>query len=84
MLGDLQQRGVQDILISCTDNLKGFPRSDRGDHPRTDVRGCIVHQVRNSMRHVSYKEIEELVASMRTITRRPICKRPKQHWRPSP
>lgn len=71
VLSDLQQRGVQDILISCTDNLKGFPEAIEAIYPRTDVQGCIVHQVRNSMRHVSYKEIKELVASMRTIYKAP-------------
>ncbi len=71
VLADLQQRGVQDIPISCTDNLKGFPEAIEAIYPRTDVQGCIVHQVRNSMRHVSYKEIKELVASMRTIYKAP-------------
>jgi transposase-like protein len=71
VLSDLQQRGVQDILITCTDNLKGFAESIEAVFPRTDVQGCIVHQVRNSMRHVSYKEIKELVADMRTIYKAP-------------
>ena len=71
VLSDLQQRGVQDILITCTDNLKGFPEAIEAIFPRTDVQGCIVHQVRNSMRHVSYREIKELVADMRTIYRAP-------------
>lgn len=71
VLSDLQQRGVQDILIACTDNLKGFPEAIEAIFPRTDVQGCIVHQVRNSMRHVSYGEIKELVADMRTIYKAP-------------
>lgn len=71
VLSDLQQRGVQDILITCTDNLKGFPEAIEAVFPRTDVQGCIVHQVRNSMRHVSYKEVRELVADMRMIYKAP-------------
>ncbi len=71
VLSDLQQRGVKDILIACTDNLKGFPEAIEAIFPRTDVQGCIVHQVRNSMRYVSYKEIREVVSDMKMIYKAP-------------
>ena len=71
VLSDLQQRGVQDILIACTDNLKGFPEAIEAIFPHTDVQGCIVHQVRNSMRYVSYKEIKEVLTDMKAIYRAP-------------
>lgn len=71
VLSDLQQRGVKDILIACTDNLKGFPEAIEAIFPHTDVQGCIVHQVRNSMRYVSYKEIKEVVADMKMIYKAP-------------
>ena len=71
VLSDLQQRGVQDILIACTDNLKGFPEAIEAIFARTDVQGCIVHQIRNTMRHVGYKEMKAVLADLKAIYKAP-------------
>ena len=67
VLSDLQQRGVKDILIACTDNLKGFADAIEAVFPRTDVQGCIVHQVRHTLRHVGYKEIPAVLTDMKAV-----------------
>jgi putative transposase len=56
VLNDLKHRGVNDILINCVDNLSGFSEAIAAVYPQTDVQKCIVHQLRNSFKHVSYKE----------------------------
>lgn len=67
VLSDLQQRGVKDVLIACTDNLKGFGEAIEAIFPRTDVQGCIVHQIRNTLRYVGYKELPAVLADLKTI-----------------
>jgi putative transposase len=71
VMTDLQQRGVKDILIACTDNLKGFDEAIGAIFPHTEVQGCIVHQMRNSMRYVSYKDLKAVVAGLKAIYKAP-------------
>lgn len=52
VLTDLKARGVEDILIACTDNLKGFTDAIHGVYPNTVTQLCMVHQIRNSCRYV--------------------------------
>lgn len=56
VLTDLKARGVEDILIACTDNLKGFTQAISAVFPQTVTQLCIVHQIRNSCRFVVYKD----------------------------
>ena len=56
VLTELQNRGVQDILIACVDGLSGFPEAIEAVYPQAKVQLCIVHMVRNSVRYVPYKE----------------------------
>src|SRR5690625_7707705 len=56
VLTDLQNRGLEDILIACTDNLKGFKEAILSVYPKTEVQLCIVHQIRNSLRYVASKD----------------------------
>ncbi len=53
VLGELKQRGVQDILICCVDGLTGFPEAIEAIFPKTTVQTCIVHLIRRSLRYVS-------------------------------
>ena len=69
VLSDLQQRGVEDILICCIDNLKGFVQAIESVFPKTDVQLCIVHQVRNSMRYVPWSDQREVVRDLKEIYR---------------
>jgi transposase-like protein len=67
VLTDLKVRGVQDILIACTDNLTGFTRAISEVFPKTITQLCIVHQVRNSCKYVAWKERKEFNATLRQI-----------------
>jgi transposase-like protein len=55
VLTDLQNRGIQDILIACVDGLKGFPEAIAAIFPQTEVQLCIIHQIRNSLRYVAVR-----------------------------
>ena len=67
VLSDLQTRGVNDILIACIDNLKGFKEAIHALYPRTDVQLCIVHQIRNSIRYVPWSDQREVIKDMKSI-----------------
>jgi transposase-like protein len=56
VLTDLKARGVEDILIACTDNLKGFTDGIKGVFPRTITQLCIVHQIRNCCKYAVWKD----------------------------
>nr|WP_262904787.1 IS256 family transposase [Echinicola marina] len=67
VLSDLQHRGVQDILIACTDNLKGFPEAIESIYPKTEVQLCVVHQIRNSLKYVASKNQKEFAGDLKKI-----------------
>jgi len=71
VLSDLKARGIEDILIACIDNLKGFADAIESIFPQTDVQLCIVHQVRNTMRYVPYKNSREVIRDMKKIYKAP-------------
>jgi putative transposase len=67
ILTELKARGVEDILIACTDNLKGFTQAINSVFPKTITQLCIVHQIRNSCKFVSWKDIKEFTKDLRKI-----------------
>jgi len=67
VLTELQNRGVQDILIACVDGLTGFPEAIEAVYPKTRIQLCIVHMVRNSLRFVSWSVRKELAGDLKTI-----------------
>jgi putative transposase len=67
VLNDINQRGVRDVLICCVDGLEGFPEAIEAVFPEAWVQTCVVHQVRNSMRYVSYKDRKALAAALRPV-----------------
>jgi transposase-like protein len=67
VLTELRNRGVQDILIACTDGLTGFPDAIRAVFPDTHIQLCIVHMVRNSTRYVSYKDLKKVCGDLKKI-----------------
>lgn len=67
VLTDLRNRGVQDILIICVDNLKGFSDATAACYPQTEIQKCIIHQIRNSIKYVSYKDLKKVTAALRPI-----------------
>src|SRR6476661_469132 len=64
---DLQSRGVQDIFIACIDGLTGFKDAIQAVFPHTQIQRCIIHQVRQSLTYVSWKDRKAFVADLRTI-----------------
>jgi transposase-like protein len=67
VLTDLQQRGVKDILIACIDNLGGFEEAIASIYPKTEVQSCIVHQIRNTIKYVAYKDSKTVMADVKLI-----------------
>lgn len=67
VLNGLRNRGVQDIFIACTDNLTGFSSAINAVFPKTDIQNCIIHQLRNSSKYVSYKDIKQLMADLKAV-----------------
>ena len=67
ILNDLKNRGVQDILIASVDGLTGFPEAISSVFPKTEVQRCIIHQIRNSTKFVSYKDIKVLMANLKKV-----------------
>ena len=67
VLTDLQNRGVQDILISSVDGLKGFPEAIQSIFPQTEVQLCVVHQIRNSLRYVASKDQKQFATELKTV-----------------
>lgn len=61
VLTDLNNRGLQDILIASVDGLKGFPEAIKTIFPKTEVQLCIIHQIRNSIRYVASKNHKEFI-----------------------
>jgi transposase-like protein len=69
VLTDLQNRGVNDILIASVDGLTGFPEAIAAIYPQTEVQLCIVHQVRNSLRYVAYKNHKAFLVDLKRVYR---------------
>ena len=67
VLNELKNRGVQDILITCVDNLSGFSQAIAAAFPQTEIQKCIIHQIRNSTRYVSYKDLKQVTADLKPI-----------------
>lgn len=67
ILTDLNNRGVEDILIACTDNLKGFREAIEQVYPKAEHQSCVIHQIRNTMRYVSTKDSKEVMKDLKTI-----------------
>lgn len=69
VLTDLQNRGVEDIFIACIDNLTGFAEAIESVFPATQVQLCIVHQIRNSQKYMSYKDIKPFMKDLQQVYR---------------
>ena len=67
VLNDLRRRGVEDVLISCVDGLKGFPDAIEAVFPKAWVQTCIVHLIRASLRYVNYRDKKKVTAALRPI-----------------
>jgi len=67
IMNGLRNRGVEDILIACVDGLTGFSNAIEAVFPKTEIQQCIIHQIRNTTRFVSYKDIKLLMADLKKV-----------------
>jgi len=67
ILNGLKNRGVDDILIACVDGLTGFTNAIEAVYPQTEIQQCIIHQIRNTTKYVSYKDIKALMADLKKV-----------------
>lgn len=71
VLTDLKARGVEDILITATDNLNGFTQTIKNVFPQSQTQICVVHQIRNSARYVVWKDKKDFSKDMKQIYNAP-------------
>ncbi|AJI81102.1 transposase, Mutator family protein (plasmid) [Yersinia enterocolitica] len=69
VLTDLQNRGVDDILIACVDGLTRFPEAINSIYPDTEVQLCVIHQIRNSIKYVASKHHKAFMADLKPVYR---------------
>jgi transposase-like protein len=67
VLTDLHNRVVEDILIACIDNLNGFAEAIESIFPQTEVQLCVVHQVRNAQKYLSYKDSRPFMKDLQLV-----------------
>lgn len=67
VLNSLCNRGIEDMFIACTDNLCGFSTAIEAVFPKTEIQNCIIHQIRNSSKYVSYKDLKALMADLKAV-----------------
>lgn len=67
VLTELKNRGIKDIFIACVDGLKGFTEAIESVFPETITQVCIVHQIRNSLAYISYKDRKAVAADLKPI-----------------
>lgn len=66
-MNELKNRGVEDILFCSADSLNGFSQAIIAVYPQTIVQRCIMHQIRNSTRYVSDKDIKEFMRELERV-----------------
>ncbi len=67
VLNSLRNRGIEYIFIACTDNLCGFSTAIEAVFPKTEIQNCIIHQIRNSSKYVSDKDLKALMADLKAV-----------------
>jgi len=67
VLNDLKSRGVKDVLIFSVDNLSGIDKAIKGVYPQAEIQKCVVHQIRNSLKYVSWKDKKELSSDLKKV-----------------
>lgn len=71
VLTDLSQRGIEDILIACIDNLRGFSEAIESIFPHSEVQLCVIHQIRNTLKYVNWKDYKELLSDLKSVYKAP-------------
>jgi len=71
VVSDLQARGVEDIFVACIDGLTGFKEAIQAVFPQTAIQRCVIHQIRQSLKYVGWKDRKAFVDDLKTIYRAP-------------
>jgi transposase-like protein len=66
---DLKNRGVEDVFIACIDGLKGFKEAIQSVFPQTIIQRCVIHQIRFSLKYVTWKDRKAFAQDLKTIYR---------------
>lgn len=67
VLNELRNRGLEDVLIFAVDNLKGISEAIRAVFPKAEIQKCVVHQIRNSLRHVPWRDRKQMAQDLKSI-----------------
>jgi len=67
VINELKNRGIEDILIASVDGLSGFSEAISAVFPKTEIQKCVIHQIRNSTRYVSYKYLKPLMTDLKKV-----------------
>jgi transposase-like protein len=67
VITDLQSRGVQDIFIACMDGLTGFREAVLAVFPHTQIQRCIIHQIRNSLKYITWTDRKAFMVDLKTV-----------------
>jgi putative transposase len=67
VLNDIQKRGIQDVLIFAIDGLNGFNEAIKAVYPKAEIQRCIVHQIRNSLKFVSWKDRKAVAKDLKSV-----------------
>lgn len=67
VLTDLKNRGVEEVLIACTDNLSGFAEAIESLFPHTEVQLCVVHQIRRSQKYIAWKDRKAFLGTLKLV-----------------
>jgi transposase-like protein len=79
VLSDLQARGVEDVFIACVDGLKGFKEAIQSVFPQSAVQRCLVHQIRNSLKYVTWEDRKAVAKDLKKIYRAPTREEAETH-----
>jgi transposase-like protein len=71
VVNEMKNRGINDILIACHDNLNGLSTAINSVFPKTEQQLCIIHQIRNSTKYVSYKDLKPIMADLKAVYKAP-------------
>lgn len=71
VLNELKNRGIEDILIASIDGLKGFEDAIQAVFPDTEIQGCVIHQIRNSTKYLSYKDRKAFCNDLKNVYQAP-------------
>jgi putative transposase len=67
VLTELKSRGVRDVFIFSVDGLRGLEEAIRASYPDSDIQRCVIHQIRNSLRYVAWREKKELSKDLKQV-----------------